>query len=193
MPNVNHSVLTDPNLHEPKGIATAAIDKVYVADGVGGGDWLLPAGSAYGEIYISGGTTAFILASASAYTKLAPTGGWGENGHHNITLSGSNSQFTVLVSGVYYLNFWAHFTTAAAASGSSYNFKYAVNGTTGTRLVGITKPTNGTDGLNVHASGLVTLSANDVISMYVAGDGTTSGTAITVKESGLSAIMLKVA
>ena len=34
-----HSTLTDPDLHEPKGIAAAAVDKVYVSDGAGGGAW----------------------------------------------------------------------------------------------------------------------------------------------------------
>jgi len=32
-----HSTLTGSNLHEPKGIASAAVDTVYVADGAGSG------------------------------------------------------------------------------------------------------------------------------------------------------------
>jgi len=39
MANVNHSTLTDPYLHEPKGVATAASGDVYVADGAGSGTW----------------------------------------------------------------------------------------------------------------------------------------------------------
>lgn len=34
-----HSGLTDPILHEPKGIAAAAINKVYVANGAASGTW----------------------------------------------------------------------------------------------------------------------------------------------------------
>lgn len=34
-----HSTLTDPNLHEPKGISTASSNQVYIADGVGSGSW----------------------------------------------------------------------------------------------------------------------------------------------------------
>lgn len=34
-----HSALTDPDIHEPKGITTANDTEVYVADGVGSGDW----------------------------------------------------------------------------------------------------------------------------------------------------------
>ena len=35
-----HNILTDPFLHEPKGISTAADGLVYVADGAGSGDWV---------------------------------------------------------------------------------------------------------------------------------------------------------
>jgi len=40
MANVNHSTLTDPYLHEPKGIGSAGTGTVYVADGAGSGTWL---------------------------------------------------------------------------------------------------------------------------------------------------------
>ena len=39
MANVNHSTLTDPYLHEPKGVASAASGEVYIADGAGTGAW----------------------------------------------------------------------------------------------------------------------------------------------------------
>jgi len=39
MANVNHSALSDPYLHEPKGASTAAAGDVYVADGAGSGTW----------------------------------------------------------------------------------------------------------------------------------------------------------
>jgi len=34
-----HVDIVDPEIHEPKGIATALVDKVYVADGAGAGAW----------------------------------------------------------------------------------------------------------------------------------------------------------
>ena len=39
MANVNHSTLTDPYLHEPKGVASANANEVYVANGSGSGSW----------------------------------------------------------------------------------------------------------------------------------------------------------
>lgn len=34
-----HNVITDPEIHEPKGASTAGVDTVYVADGAGSGTW----------------------------------------------------------------------------------------------------------------------------------------------------------
>ena len=39
MANVTHSSLTGANLHEPKGVATATSNEVYVANGTGSGTW----------------------------------------------------------------------------------------------------------------------------------------------------------
>jgi hypothetical protein len=39
MANVNHSTLTDPFLHEPKGVAAASSGDVYLANGAGSGSW----------------------------------------------------------------------------------------------------------------------------------------------------------
>ena len=39
MANVNHSALSDPYLHEPKGASTANAGEVYIANGAGSGNW----------------------------------------------------------------------------------------------------------------------------------------------------------
>ena len=39
MANVTHSSLTGADLHEPKGVATANSEDVYVANGSGSGAW----------------------------------------------------------------------------------------------------------------------------------------------------------
>ena len=40
MANVNHNTLTDPYLHEPRGISTALAGQLYVANGAGSGTWV---------------------------------------------------------------------------------------------------------------------------------------------------------
>lgn len=39
MPTIEHSALTTTELHEPKGVAGAAANNVYIADGAGSGAW----------------------------------------------------------------------------------------------------------------------------------------------------------
>jgi hypothetical protein len=48
MAEVNHSTLTDPKLHEPKGCSTASSGMVYVSNGAGSGQWkYIPTGWGY--------------------------------------------------------------------------------------------------------------------------------------------------
>ena len=190
MATVQHSALTDPNIHEPKGVSTAAAGKVYTANGSGSGSWLYPAGHSYADMYITGSSTSQTLAAASAKAKLNPTGAWTANGNQAVTMDAANGQITVSAGGVYQLDFWIVFETASIAAGAAYNFHYAVNGTAATRKVYANKPTNGVDTIHTSAVGYATLAANDIVSMYVGGDGTSSGTAITPKEAGFSLILV---
>ena len=175
--------MTDPNLHEPKGASTAASGKVYVANGSGSGSWEYISGHSYGELYITGGTTTQTLPASSATAKLNPTGTWTANGNKDVTLSAANGTITVARSGEYKLDFWISFTTASLAAGTKYYFHYAVNGTPSTRKIVMQKHTSGADILTVCSTGLTTLSANDVVSIYVGGDGTSSSTLITPMEA----------
>ena len=36
---IEHNTITDPDLHEPKGVSTALAGEVYIADGAGSGTW----------------------------------------------------------------------------------------------------------------------------------------------------------
>ena len=191
MPNVSHANLTGANLHEPKGVAAAVADKVYVSNGSGSGTWQFCPGITYGELYIVGGTTAFTLAAASAYTRLDPGTDWQANGFNNVTLDATDGEIVIIAPGTYKLEFWANFTTAAIAAGTKYNFKYAVNGTTSTRTISVQKITNSADSLHVAGSGIATFAANDIVSIHAGGDGTSSGTAITVTQAGFNLILLK--
>ena len=40
MANINHSTLSDPYLHEPKGVSSALAGQIYVSDGSGSGNWV---------------------------------------------------------------------------------------------------------------------------------------------------------
>lgn len=239
---IQHNIIADPDIHEPKGVATAASNSIYVANGSGSGVWTTPAplagfsgaldghvfiadGAGAGswtyplegldtalagevfisdgadsgtwgsptdtpiaDIYISGGTTAHTLAAASAYTILNPVGEWTEGVVHDLTTTVGNGHINLTKAGNYFISFWANFTTASIATGSFYNFKYALDGVLSPRKFSIAKFTNGADKVAVAASGLVTATAGQELSIYVAGGPTASATDITITEAGLTAL-----
>lgn len=187
---IQHKLITDPDIHEPKGVATASAGKAYVANGTGSGSWEYPSGKVHGEIYIDAGVTSQTLSGSSAYAKLNPTGEWTAGVSNILTLGAGTGIITLTQAGTYMINFWCQFSTASIASGTVYNFKYNLDGTNSSRTLTVAKTSNGSDKLHISATGLVTATANQVLSMYVGGDGTSSSTAITVIEAGLSAIKL---
>ena len=214
---IQHKLITDPDIHEPKGTATALANQVYAADGSGSGSWQdvkpagtvgavankvyvtngagagtmqYPAGKLYADMYIDGGVTSQTLSAGSAYAKLDPGSEWTAGAYKGLTINGTDGTITLTEAGTYMVSFWVAFTTASVATGTVYNFKYAINGTPGSRILKVSKYTNGADLISLCATGLVTVSANDVLSIHVAGDATSSGTTITVQEAGLTAIRL---
>ena len=101
MATVQHSAITDPNIHEPKGVAAATVNKLYVSTGTGSGTWkkLSPpqlsglttngqagdtltvdgsgnfvlTGTPHGSVHFYDLVTPYTLTYPSAFTKLAPT------------------------------------------------------------------------------------------------------------------------
>lgn len=95
MPTIEHSVLTTTELHEPKGIAAASADEVYVADGAASGSWqiLNPYG---GLIYndLAGAGTVFTTPSAYTLCNVATTAtnlnGFTQNSLGRLTYTGTS-------------------------------------------------------------------------------------------------------
>lgn len=214
---IQHKLITDPDIHEPKGVSAATANKVYVSngtgsgtwqyplsgqssalegqvfesDGSGSGTWKYPPAKGHAEIYISGGATNHTLSSGSAYNKLNPTGEWTESTYEDIlTVDATNGEINLDLAGHYFISFWCNFTTASLASSTSYTFKFAIDGAVSSRTLTVSKFTNGADKLHVSATGLVEATAGQTLSIYVAGDGTSSSTDILVTEAGLQALHL---
>lgn len=79
MADIQHSLITDPYVHEPKGVTSAGADEVYVADGAGSGTWTkaenLPTATGWENHEDSTYTSASpITLSASTRTKLTIDG-----------------------------------------------------------------------------------------------------------------------
>src|SRR5687768_97757 len=65
-----HSDITDPNIHEPKGISTATTGQVYAADGAGSGDWYII--DARGSVGFSNIAVPLTITYPASYTKVNP-------------------------------------------------------------------------------------------------------------------------
>lgn len=65
------STITDPYLPEPKGISTAGSGKLYVADGLGSGDWLTPYLLGYEDVNDTGASQALAAATWTQITNDA--------------------------------------------------------------------------------------------------------------------------
>lgn len=188
---IQHKNIQEADLHEPKGVSTASLGKVYTADGAGSGDWEYPPGKGHAEIYITSGETAHTIAAASAFSLLNPSGEWKASGaEHLLSVNPSSGIINLNLAGHYYIDFWITFSTASVAANKLYTFKFALDGTVGTRKVVVSKATTGIDTITVAASGIVIATAGQELSMYLAGDDTTSGTDIIPIEAGLTAIHL---
>ena len=81
MANTGHENLTGSDLHEPKGVAAAAVNKVYVANGSGSGTWQQVAAAQLNTSSIKNTNlvpltlTLNDLATAQSYWIIAPIAG----------------------------------------------------------------------------------------------------------------------
>lgn len=73
MANINHSSISDPYIHEPKGITTATAGSVYVADGAGSGDWVDAHSYVNGYLDFDSTTPAYQHSVTTSFTPLDPS------------------------------------------------------------------------------------------------------------------------
>ena len=84
---IQHKLITDADLHEPKGVASAANKTVYVANGSGSGSWTAPNAVANVYIAFNSASPTYTQANTTSDVLLDPT--W---------VSGVVSDFTVQTS-----------------------------------------------------------------------------------------------
>jgi len=67
---IQHAAIADADLHEPKGVAAAALGKIYVANGTGSGTWQHTSPHAGCVNNVFTGTAVAALAAADTYYPL---------------------------------------------------------------------------------------------------------------------------
>lgn len=182
---IQHSVIPDAQLHEPKGIVSAASGKVYVANGAGSGVWQYPSGQRFAELYITSGATTQALTTTAA--RLDPGTAWTQGVIKGLTTTAGDGTITLTGTGNYEVAFWISFNTDAVAAGTLYTFYYALDGVLSVRSISVQKLTAGVDSLNCSAFGFITATAGQVLSIYAKSS---IASTITPVEAGLSANLL---
>lgn len=71
---IEHAAITDPNIHEPKGISSATSGQVYLSDGIGSGNWVTNAPDGLSTA-VAGAALRANGAGGVTWTRDA---GWGE-------------------------------------------------------------------------------------------------------------------
>lgn len=71
---IQHNTITDPNIHEPKGVSTATDGQVYKADGAGSGTWTSPLlgqdTATAGQVFISDGANSGEFVGLYKYSNV---------------------------------------------------------------------------------------------------------------------------
>lgn len=187
---VEHVNITDPEIHEPKGVASASAGQIYTADGAGSGNWASTQLDVHGQMDIIGNSTTLPTTAAadstlntdSDYSKVS--GVWQSPvGTVNTGVSFSVDKLVVPTAGTYYLNLWMSFTSP---NSSVSGFKFAINDTTPYSVPKLKRSsTASTDWGVASAHTLLDLSANDTISLYYANT-VTNATGILIEDAVLS-------
>ena len=169
MANVNHSTLTDPYLHEPKGASSAGAGTVYVANGSGSGTWVEKTRFIGAYVGFDAATPAYAHSVTTADTIFNPTFSVAEsNGFTGETSPNARLKYT----GSENIEAQIVFTIASSnASGTSRNCEFAIfkNGTElgGSRTI---RTINSGSWGSISVFGFTTFSTNDYLEIKVKGD-----------------------
>lgn len=140
--SIEHNIITDPNIHEPKGASTAALDSVYVSDGAGSGTWrkldesdldfTTKANNKFGWNYRKDSqyTSGSPLAISSGVKQLFPNNGLGAltDVTRPLGIVYTGTSFTPTTLNSSYVIRVAFKCVAAAAAGTPYPLKISMEG-----------------------------------------------------------------
>ena len=179
--SVQHSAITaTADCHEPKGLPDITeAGKVYVSNGSGSGTWTTL--SRYANMNITAGATS--LALTATPVRYDPGTEWEAGPASGVTCTIADGTMTILETGVYIVSFWSTFNTGAITAGAIYSFAPAIDGVVQARAFSVQKLTGGVDRLLVSGSGLVSLTAAQVLSFYASSSANDT---ITPIEAGFT-------
>ena len=165
MANVNHSALSDPYLHEPKGAATASSGDIYLANGSGSGTWTSAHRHVDAYLAFDAATPAYTHAATTSFTVINPTLSTSSTDGFTVTNS-PNARLTYTGTRDITTNMHISISTSQA-TGTSKDVEWKIykNGSALTGANVIRTISSGTWG-SVSLLGNSTLSTNDYIEIY---------------------------
>ncbi len=168
-----HSAIADPDIHEPKNVASANSGDVYVADGAGSGSWTEGSGLTYGELFFTGSTIATLTTTSATYVLMEGSSeGWVSELSNNLTLSSAASSMTIITPGIY--EFSAYFTLKTTGAIEIYKTAFAIDGTASTQGAPIRRD-SGIDEVGAYAmSSLLDLDTSAAITIMVQNEAGTN-------------------
>jgi hypothetical protein len=206
---IEHKNITDAELHEPLGVVSAAVNKVYVADGAGSGAWKLsPVGvdvategavfvatgagtgtwkypASYGHLYAvdsDGETMSGIGVTAKKFTGFATVGP-----QANVVGSVGTHDITVTYAGYYKIDLAVSFSTSAVGDAGLYAFHVQVGAFDGE--IGFHEAMSGSSDTNSgFATGIIYLDASDVIDVDVSSDAAGDDDDIAINNASLTMV-----
>jgi len=129
---VEHNAITDPEIHEPIGVAAATSGKAYVSDGVGSGAWTTIPVSQAACLQITSATDTTGITTAFQAINDATLGGtisFTENQNLGMTTDTTNGYIQVPDTGVYKIIYTGNIEPAT--NGSVFVFTFGVDSGSG--------------------------------------------------------------
>jgi len=185
---VQHDVIQDPYIHEPKGASTASAGEIYISDGLGSGSWALPSTDGVGAAISLGKTTnntaATTITALDTYYPVAGT--FTEEDAVGMTTTVASGRITVVTPGSYLAS--ASLSMISSRSTAVVCFTILVNGVqVGPRIRRKIGTGSDVGALTIH-SFLPTLSTTDYIQIgvtFLTGEGGVAGDTVTIENASL--------
>ena len=139
----------------------------------------------YGEIFIADNATGQSIPSGATYTKITQVGTIGIN--KGITMSGSNSNATIVKAGKYKIEATA--STKADIANVVLRTSVFVNNTRRANISSVRRIANANDNSTISIGGLLSLNAGDIVDIRVVHDNPSSVT-ITCENANINLIYI---
>ena len=186
---IEHDAIPNADIHEPKGVSGAVSGDVYVADGAGSGAWSQQSGATYGGIYSIDSSIAIATIGTTAKKYAAFDTDMPANG---VTPAHASDNITISTAGDYYVVFQTTFKTTTSGDAGIYQFKLRIDDVEDG--YGCHREMSGSnDTGSCSFIGVVTLAANEVITIYVESDEAGDTDDIVVEDTQFSVYLLKAA